>query len=65
VIKAVVSSRGLTVVLFFLKDLSAARFKTMPSSKGIMPKRFQGKGRTRVLGNRKCSSNIIAIVRNK
>jgi hypothetical protein len=63
VIKAVDSSRGLTVV--FLKNLSATRFITMPSTKGIRPKRFKGKGRTRVLGNRKCSSNIIAKERNK
>jgi hypothetical protein len=65
VTKAVDSSRGLTVVSFFLKDLSATRFITIPSTKGIMPRRFQGKGRTRVPGNRKCSSKIIAIERNK
>jgi hypothetical protein len=65
VIKTVDSSRGFTVVLFFLKDLSATRFVTIPSTKGIMPRRFKGKGRTRVPGNRKCSSKIIAIEKNK
>jgi hypothetical protein len=65
VISAVDSSTGLTVVSWFLNDLSATRFKTMPSVREIRPRRFQGKARIFVPGNRKWTKAIIAMERNK
>jgi len=65
VIKAVDTSNGLTVVLCFLRALSAMRFNTRPDAKGIVPNRFHGKGMISTIGNRKCRATIAKMDANK
>jgi len=58
VIKTVDTSNGLTVVLYFLNALSEMILAAKPNIKGITPNRFQGKGMTFEIGNKKCRETI-------
>jgi hypothetical protein len=53
VIKAVDSSKGVTVVPSFLKTPSATRLRIIPMTNGTTPKRFHGKQMTLDTGNTK------------